>query len=97
MKLSDVLKRPMVTEKTAILNAQGRYVFEVDRRATKQEVKQALEKFFKVKVLKVQTIDVMGKKRRALKTRKQISQAGWKKAIATLKEGDKIDLFETGA
>lgn len=97
MKLSDVLKKPMVTEKTASLNAQGRYAFEIDRRATKQEVKQALEKFFKVKVIKVQTIDVVGKKRRALKTRKQTSQASWKKAIATLKEGEKIDLFETGA
>ena len=97
MKLNDVLKRPLITEKTAGLNTQGRYAFEVDRRATKQEVKKALEKFFKVKVIKVQTIDVVGKKRRALKTRKQISQSGWKKAIATLKEGDKIDLFETGA
>lgn len=96
MKLSDVLKRPLITEKASILNAQGRYAFEVARQATKKEIKDAVEKIFKVKVTSIQTMGVKGKKRRSLRTRKQTSQAPWKKAIVALKEGDKIDLFETG-
>ncbi len=96
MKLSEVLKKPLITEKASALNAEGRYVFEVERQATKKEIKNAVEKIFKVKVTEVQTIGVKGKKRRLLRTRRQTLQAPWKKAIVTLKEGDKIDLFETG-
>jgi len=97
MKLSDILKKPLITEKTSVLNTQGRYVFAVDRQSTKKEIKNAVEKNFKVKVIGVQTIGVKGKKRRSLRTRKQTAQADWKKAIVSLKQGDKIDLFETGA
>lgn len=97
MKISNVLKRPLITEKASFLNTQGRYVFAVDRQATKKEIKNAVEKIFKVKVIGVQTIGVKGKKRRSLKTRKQTARADWKKAVVGLKEGDKIDIFETGA
>jgi large subunit ribosomal protein L23 len=97
MKLSDVLKRPLITEKASVLNTQGRYVFAVDRHSTKEEIKNAVEKNFKVKVIGVQTMGVKGKKRRSLRTKKQTTQADWKKAIVSLKQGDKIDLFETGA
>lgn len=97
MDLNYVLKRPLITEKASVLNAQGRYVFAVDRQATKKEIKDAVEKIFKVKVIGVQTMGVKGKKRRSLRTKKQIAQANWKKAIVGLKEGDKIDIFETGA
>ncbi|MCJ7829726.1 50S ribosomal protein L23 [Patescibacteria group bacterium] len=96
MDLNHVLKRPLITEKASVLNAQGRYVFAVDRQATKKEIKDAVEKIFKVKVIGVQTISVKGKKRRSLRTKKQTTQANWKKAIVGLKEGDKIDIFETG-
>ncbi len=94
MNLNYVLKRPIITEKTTILNSQGKYVFEVERQATKKEIKEAIEKIFKVKVEKVQTVCVKGKERRMLKTRKRVSKPDWKKAVVKLKEGDKIDLFE---
>ena len=95
MKLSDILKRPVITEKAAMQAGKQKYVFEVDRRSTKGEIKKAVEKFFKVNVLKVRTMMVKGKKHRAMRTRKETQSAGWKKAIVLLKEGDKIDLFET--
>ena len=95
MKLSDVLKRPVVTEKAAALTAEQKYVFEVDRKANKEDIKKAVEKFFKVKVLKVRTMKVIGKKHKALRTRKETQKADWKKAIILLREGDKIDLFTT--
>jgi large subunit ribosomal protein L23 len=96
MDLNNVLKRPLITEKASILMGQNRYVFVVDRQATKKEIKKAVEKIFKVKVIGVQVILVKGKNRRSLRIRKLIRQADWKKAIVTLKEGDKIDLLETG-
>ena len=96
MDLNFVLKKPLVTEKSTILNSQGGYIFQVDGQATKGEIKKAVEKFFKVKVSRVRTINVAGKSRRALKTRKQVQQTDWKKAMVFLKEGGKIDLFETG-
>jgi len=95
MKLSDVVKRPVITEKAAAQIAEQKYVFEVDRRSTKEEIKKAIEKFFKVNVLKVRTMVIKGKKHRAVKTRKETQGSNWKKAIVLLKEGDKIDLFET--
>ena len=96
MKINFVLKQPIITEKGTELGAVGGYLFRVDRQARKEDIKKAVEKFFKVKVIKVRTMNVVGKKRRALKSRKQIKQADWKKALVFLKEGDKIDLFETG-
>lgn len=95
MKLSDVLKRPVITEKATVQTAEQKFVFEVDRRSTKEEIKKAVEKFFKVNVLRVRTMMVKGKKHRAMRTRKETQSASWKKAIVLLKEGDKIDLFET--
>ncbi len=97
MKINFVLKQPMITEKGTLFGAQGGYLFRVARQARKEEIKKAVEKFFKVKVVNVKTMNIVGKKRRALRTRKQSKQADWKKALVFLKEGDKIDLFETGA
>jgi len=95
MKLTDVLKRPVITEKSSMQIGEQKYVFEVDKRSTKEEIKKAVKKFFKVNVLKVRTMMVRGKKHRAMRTRKETQSASWKKAIVLLKEGDKIDLFET--
>lgn len=95
MDLAHILKRPIITEKSTALTREGKYVFQVDSQATKKEIKKAVEKIFKVKVKQVQTINVPGKKRRLLRTRKQTVQADWKKAIVSLGEGEKIDLFET--
>ena len=92
MHLYEVLRRPLVTEKNTVLQAQGKYVFEIANEANKQQVKQAVEKAFRVKVLGVNVMTVSGKTRRV--GRRQVLTPSWKKAIVTLKPGDKIELFE---
>jgi len=87
-----VLRRPLITEKNTILQAQGKYAFEIAREANKPQIKQAVEKAFKVKVLAVNVMTVPGKTRRV--SRQQVLTRSWKKAIVTLKPGDKIELFE---
>jgi len=89
----EVLKAPLVTEKvTKLQESLNQYVFRVDRRANKIEIKQAVERRFGVKVTKVRTMNVRGKLKRL--GRFTGRQPDWKKAIITLSEGDKIDLFE---
>ncbi len=92
MHLYEVLRRPLITEKNAMLQAQGKYAFEIAKEANKQQIKQAVEKAFKVKVLAVNVMTVPGKTRRV--GRQQVLTQSWKKAIVTLKPGDKIELFE---
>jgi len=90
--LYEVLRRPLITEKNAMLQAQGKYAFEIAREANKPQINQAVEKAFKVKVLAVNVMTVPGKTRRV--GRRQVLTQSWKKAIVTLKPGDKIELFE---
>jgi len=90
--LYEVLRRPLITEKNAMLQAQGKYAFEIAREANKPQIKQAVEKAFKVKVLAVNVMTVSGKTRRI--GRRQVLTQSWKKAIVTLKPGDKIEFFE---
>ena len=92
MHLYEVLRRPLITEKNTILQAQGKYAFEVAGEANKLQVKQAVETAFKVKVTGVNVMTVPGKTRRI--GRRQVLTPSWKKAIVTLKTGDKIELFE---
>ena len=92
MNLYEVLRRPLVTEKNTVLQAQGKYAFEVATGANKTQIKQAVEKAFKVKVLAVNVMTIHGKMRRVGK--RQVLTQSWKKAIVTLKPGDKIELFE---
>lgn len=93
MNLSDVIKRPLITEKSNVLRGVSNSVqFAVDPRANKKEVREAVERHFKVKVLDVRTLNVAGKTKRRGKT--VGLRPGWKKAIVTLKEGDKIEFFE---
>ena len=92
MHLYEVLRRPLITEKNAMLQAQGKYAFEIAREANKPQIKQAVEKAFKVKVLAVNVMTVSGKTRRI--GRRQVLTQSWKMAIVTLKPGDKIELFE---
>ena len=87
-----VLKRPVVTEKTTMLGALGQYVFEVDTRANKPQIAQAVETAFDVSVLKVRTMMVRGKMKR-FGTRSAMSPA-WKKAVVTLAPGEQIQYFE---
>ena len=93
MKHTDVIRRPLITEKATRVKEEANAVaFEVDRRATKKQVQDAVEKVFKVKVIDVRTMNIPGKpKRRGLVVGRR---PGWKKAIVTLKSGDKIEFFE---
>jgi len=92
MHLYEVLRRPLVTEKSADLQSQSKYAFEVAGEANKPQIKQAVEKAFDVKVTAVNVMRVPGKTRRI--GRRQVLTSSWKKAIVTLKPGDKIALFE---
>ena len=92
MHLYEVLRRPLITEKNTMLQAQGKYAFEVADEANKQQVKQAVEKAFKVTVMAVNVMTVPGKTKRV--GRRMVLTPSHKKAIVTLKTGDKIELFE---
>ncbi|MGH7740208.1 MAG: 50S ribosomal protein L23 [bacterium] len=93
--LLDVIVRPLITERSTTLKEQHKYSFEVHPDATKQEIRQAVESVFKkekVEVVKVNTINVPGKIRRV---GRNVSKAyRWKKAIVTVKPGQKIEFFE---
>jgi len=89
----DVIKRPVISEKGAALaEVGGRYVFEVASAANKNEIKDAVQKLFDVKVSKVRTMIQHGKFKRA--GRDYAKRPNWKKAIVTLQEGNKIDFFQ---
>jgi len=93
MHVYEVIKRPIDTEKTRYQAEDGKYTFEVDRRANKQQVKEAVEQIFDVEVLSVNTINMPAKRGRygrRMVTRK----SAWKKAIVTLAPGERIDIFE---
>ena len=89
-KYLEIIKAPVITEKSQIAKSEGKYTFKVSPKATKTEIKDAIEKIFNVKVSAIRTINVKPKKRRVgrytgLTTR-------YKKAIVSLAEGQTIDL-----
>jgi large subunit ribosomal protein L23 len=93
MHIYEVIKRPIDTEKTRYQTEDGKYTFEVDLRANKHLVKEAVEKIFDVEVLSVNIISMPAKRGRygrRIVTRKPV----WKKAIVTLAPGERIDIFE---
>ena len=81
MDLKDVIKKPIITEKTTEATSLGKYTFEVDRRAEKKQIARAVDSFFGVHVQKVWTMMRPDKKKRA---------------VVQLAEGEKIELFKTG-
>jgi len=81
-----------VTEKTTTLQAENKFAFEIAEGANKLQVKQAVEKAFNVKVNSVNVLTVPGKMRRV--GRRVVMTPSWKKAIVTLRPGDKISIFE---
>lgn len=89
--LADLVLRPIVTEKATLLLEQNKYVFEVILKASKPEIKAAIESLFEVKVTSVNTLNPPRKKRRVGKFVGYKAQ--YKKAIVTLAEGDSITLF----
>jgi large subunit ribosomal protein L23 len=92
MHLYEVLRRPLVTEKTTALQGLNKYAFEIADGANKLMIKQAVEKAFKVTVLGVNVVTVRGKTKKM--GRRTVHTNPWKKAIVTLKVGDKIEFFE---
>lgn len=89
----EIIIRPLFTEKTMRQKEEANQVaFEVRRDANRIEIKEAVERLFKVKVLKVNTINVKGKPRRRGRT--QGYSRSWKKALVTLRPGDRIEIFE---
>ena len=88
----DIIETASLTEKATLLSEkQNKYVFRVRPRANKIQIKQAIERMFQKTVVDVNTCNYAGKKKRE-RTQNFGRKAHWKKAIVTLKEGDKIDL-----
>lgn len=93
MKSYEIIKRPLNTEKTNNQKeAYNQVSFEVDRKANRIEIEKSVEEIFKVKVAAVKTMQVTGKIKRRGKTIGKPRH--WKKAIVTLKPGERIDFFE---
>lgn len=92
MHIYEVLRRPIVSEKSMALQEQGKYTFEVAPRANKHQIKEAVEKAFKVDVLAVNVVNVPGSTRRI--GRRRVVTSPWKKAVVTVKAGQKIEFFE---
>jgi large subunit ribosomal protein L23 len=89
-----ILIRPVVSEKTYGLMENHTYVFVVDPRATKIDVRNAVEQAFNVKVVNVNTLNRKGKSTRNRRTGVVGARSNTKRAIVTLKQGDSINLFE---
>ncbi len=88
-----IIRKPIVTEKsTNLKDDNNQVVFEVSLKANKVEIRKAVEKLFKVKVLAVNTQNRQGKRKKL--GRSLGRRRNWKKAVVTLKEGDRIDFFE---
>lgn len=98
LRLEDVIKRPLITEKNTVLMELGQYSFEVATEANKLQIKAAVESTFNVRVKAVNTLNVKRKVRSRVASRRggRITghEAAWKKAIVTLQPGERIDLFE---
>tara|TARA_B100000686_G_C16636917_1_gene887841 strand:+ start:393 stop:680 length:288 start_codon:yes stop_codon:yes gene_type:complete len=93
MNIFDVLREPKLSEKTLSLKEEvNQFAFEVDPKANKIQIKESIEKAFKVSVLKVRTMNVRGNKKRL--GRYEGRKSNWKKALVTLKKDETIEFFE---
>jgi large subunit ribosomal protein L23 len=88
------LLKPIVTEQSLKLAADGRFSFAVEKDARRPEIRSAVEKIFKVKVKKIEVGKIPSKTYRSGKTRLERRRSSGKKAVVTLEAGQKIDLFE---
>lgn len=98
LRLEDVIRRPLITEKNTMLMEIGQYTFEVAPEANKIQIRAAVEATFNVRVKAVNTLNVKRKARSRVASRRGGRIVGhepaWKKAIVTLHPGERIDLFE---
>jgi large subunit ribosomal protein L23 len=93
MDIYSVIKKPLVTEKSTVARDEmNKYFFEVDRRATKIDIRNAVEKIFKVRVTDIHTTNMLGKKKRL--GRIVGRRNNWKKAVVTLVPGDSIEIYK---
>ncbi len=91
--MKTIIKKPlMAAEKATEMMKNGTYTFEVDRKATKVEIREAVEKRFDVKVRSVKTLVCRGRV-----TKQRLKPRYWKKAYVSLKDGEQIKIFDTGA
>lgn len=90
----DIVRRPVITEKASGMEAAHKVVFEVDLRATKHQVREAVEKLFGVNVVSVNTAVMQGKRKRF--GRSFGKRSNWKKAVVTLREGEMISFMDEG-
>ncbi len=92
MEFRELVKRPLITERTTKLMEDNKYCFLVDPKANKTQIKQAIEEIFKVKVKTVNTFNRLGKIKRM--GRHEGRRPSWKRAIVTLEAGSRIEFFE---
>jgi len=91
MTNEEVIKRVLITEKGARLSAENRYLVEVNVKAHKPQIAEAVEKKFGVHVLKVRTVTIKGGRKYVRGTRRAIQEPTYKKAYVTVKEGERIE------
>ncbi len=96
MDINDVIIAPIISEKSMEGASKGKFTFRVASKAHKGLIKKAIEDKFKVNVLKISTSIVKGKTSRSGTKRIEVVRSPWKKAVATLKTGQKISLFDVG-
>ncbi|MBU1299533.1 MAG: 50S ribosomal protein L23 [Bacteroidetes bacterium] len=94
--MTGILLRPIVTEKMTQLESKHQYAFEVEKNANKIEIQKAIEKQYNVTVLNLRTVNYKGKRKSQLTRRGRFTgkTSSWKKAVVTIKEGEKIEFFE---
>lgn len=97
MDLGEIILRPIITEKATAQAAQGKYYFQVKALATKGQIKKAVARTLKVRVVSVNIINMPGKSRQQLRSRKKGNKVTWKKAIVQLGKGEKVDFLEAPA
>ncbi|OGH10961.1 MAG: 50S ribosomal protein L23 [Candidatus Levybacteria bacterium RIFCSPLOWO2_01_FULL_36_13] len=98
MNALNIILQPVISEKSLNDVGKSRFTFKVARNTNKTEIKKAVEEKFKVNVLKVSTISLAGKEKQ-IRTRTKVAKVAnkpFKKAVVTLKEGQKIAIFESG-
>ena len=89
---NEIIKKVLITEKGSKLSVQNRYALEVAVEATKPQIAAAVEKKYGVHVLAVRTANMKGGLRYIRGTRKAVKEATWKKAVVTVKAGERIEL-----
>lgn len=96
MNTLNVIIKPIITEASMKVVPAGKYSFVVVKTASKNDIRKAVTELFSVTVTAVATSVVKGKKKRVGQKRVEVSDSQWKKAVVTVKSGDKIYLFEPG-